>query len=220
MAAAYPRGDDELLAALAAQVRPGEPAFLAIDAPLVIANATGTRPVDRLTHRLFHREHAVCHPANLGKFPRPPRVVRRLVDELGFRTGWEVPSARAPGGDRGPERIVAEVYPHPAMVRLLRLPRILKYKRGPVAARRREFARYQRLMRGLLTAEFGFLEAAPIAPWLRVRWSKPAEDRLDALFCLLVALWHLHHRGRRSETIGDLATGFILLPEDLRGRFR
>jgi predicted RNase H-like nuclease len=216
LGADYPRGDDALIAALAAQLRAGESAFLAIDAPLVIPNGTGTRPVDRLTHRLFHREHAGCHPANRSKCPRPPRVMARLAAELGFQAGWEWPARGQTAPGASPARVAAEVYPHPAMVRLFRLPRILKYKKGPVRERRREFARYRRLLRALLDDQFAFLEAGPAAPWLRAPWTKPAEDRLDALFCLLIALWHLHHRGRCSETIGDLATGFILLPADRR----
>jgi predicted RNase H-like nuclease len=206
---AYPRGDAALLDALAERIPRSAPALLTIDAPIVCPNRTGTRPVDRLTHRLFHREHAGCHPANLGKCPRPARVLRRLRSQ-GFVAGWE---------HAGQARLAAEVYPHPAMVRLLRLPRIVKYKRGPVAERRREFARLQRLLRRLLAAELSFVAIdEETAALLRAEWSKPVEDRVDAFFCALLALWHLRHRGRRSQTIGDLATGFILLPEDLRRR--
>ena len=205
---AYPQGDDALLSAIRAQLAEGAEAFLAIDAPLVCPNLTGTRPVDRLTHTLFHREHAACHPANLTKCPRPPRVLARLVADLGFAAGWQA----AQGA-----RLAAEVYPHPAMVRLFKLPRIIKYKKGPVAAKRREFRRLQTLIAALLAAEFSFLALDDeTEALLRERWTKPVEDRTDALFCALIALWHVHHRGRRSQVIGDVETGFILLPEDMR----
>jgi predicted RNase H-like nuclease len=99
------------------------------------------------------------------------------------------------------------------MVRIFRLPRIIKYKKGPVAARRREFRRLQRLLRALLAADFPFLALDADTPaLLAAPWSKPVEDRTDALFCALLALWHVHHDGARSEILGDLATGFILLP--------
>lgn len=67
----YPQGDLALIAAITGRLRPDEPAFAAIDAPIVCPNLAGARPVDRLTHTLFHREHAACHPANLTKCPRP-----------------------------------------------------------------------------------------------------------------------------------------------------
>ncbi len=204
---AYPRGDEGLVAALRERVGRRERAFLAIDAPIVCPNATGTRPVDRLTHTLFHREHAACHPANLGKCPRPPRILRALEAE-GFRAGWNLARNR---------RLACEVYPHPAMVRLFRLERILKYKRGPVALRRAEFVRLGRLIRALVRDEFPELKlGAEARAVLGAAWSKPVEDRADALFCGLIGLWHWKFRGKRSEVIGDAGTGFILLPEDLR----
>ncbi len=216
---AYPRGDAALVAALAPHLRADEPAFAAIDAPIVCPNLTGTRPVDRITHTLFHREHAACHPANLAKCPRPPRVLARLAADLGFSAGWRVPpikNQKSKNKNSAP-RFAAEVYPHPAMVRLFRLPRIIKYKKGPVSARREEFRRLQSFLTALLAAEFPFLALDAETPaLLAAPWTKPVEDRTDALFCALIALWHVHHAGRRSEVIGDLATGFILLPADLR----
>ena len=204
---AYPQGDDEFLDTVRNLSGRYHRVFMTVDAPIVCPNRTGTRPVDRLTHRLFHREHAACHPANSTKSPRPPRI-RRKLERLGFQTGWDLRSSK---------KLVAEVYPHPAMVRMFRLPRIVKYKKGTVAERSAEFRRLQQLMRKLLSEHFSGLtlnrEARAV---LATAWSKPVEDRLDALFCALIGLWHVVHGGARSEVIGDQKTGFILLPEDLR----
>ena len=179
--------------------------FVTVDAPIVCPNRTGTRPVDRLTHRMFHREHAACHPANLMRCPRPPRVAR-LLQRKGFRVGWEI----RVGG-----RWVAEVYPHPAMVRMFGLPRIIKYKKGSVAERRKEFQRLQRLMQKLMKRRFPRLTLnQETRNLLRQKWSKPVEDRTDALFCALIGMWHWMYLGERSEVIGDRKTGFILLPEE------
>ncbi|MFQ3670141.1 MAG: DUF429 domain-containing protein [Verrucomicrobiia bacterium] len=200
---AYPQGDDALFTTLRQQISRRERAFLAIDAPIVCPNPTGSRPVDRLTHTLFHRQHAACHPANQNLCPRPPRILRGLRAE-GFFPGWNVTRAK---------RLACEVYPHPAMVRWFHLDRILKYKRGPVAVRRTEFARLGRLTRSLLQTDFPELIVGPeIRSALRAPWSKPAEDRLDSFFCALIGLWHLKHAGRLSQVLGDLHTGFILLP--------
>jgi predicted RNase H-like nuclease len=204
---AYPQGDDEFLTTVRTLVEGYQRVFITVDAPLVCPNRTGTRPVDRLTHRMFHREHAACHPANSTKCPRPPRI-RRKLERLGFQTGWDL---------RSFVKLVAEVYPHPAMVRMFRLPRIVKYKKGTVIERSAEFRRLQRLMRKLLSEQFrGLVLNREAKAVLASAWSKPIEDRLDALFCALIGLWHVVHRGARSEVIGDEKTGFILLPEDLR----
>jgi predicted RNase H-like nuclease len=203
----YPRGDEELLACLRPAVTVSKRILLTIDGPIICPNKTGTRPVDRLTHTLFHREHAACHPANSTKCPRPPRILRKLK-RLGLRASWDFTEG---------EKLVIEVYPHPAMVRLFKLPRIIKYKKGRVSQRRREFRRLQNLMRKLLSAQFPFLQLNNEAKTLlRQPWAKPVEDKADALFCALIGSWHWRYRGRRSEVIGNLRTGFILLPEDLR----
>lgn len=201
----YPHGDGALVASLGRWLRPGEGALACVDAPIVCPNLTGARPVDRLTHRLFREQHAGCHPANATQCARPPRVMARLAAEAGFRAGWDV-SARA--------RVAAEVYPHPAMVRLFGLPRIIKYKRGKVGEKRAEFRRLQGCMRELLGREFGELEVGvETVALLDEGWSKPVEDRTDALFCALIGWWHWRDGGRRSEVIGDVETGFILLPK-------
>lgn len=216
---AYPQGDDALSAVIAARLAPGQGAFLAIDAPIVCPNLTGARPVDRLTHMMFRRQHAACHPANLAKCPRPPRVLARLATDLGFAAGWGAEFGRNDSvvPPRKPQavRLAAEVYPHPAMVRLFGLERIIKYKKGPVAAKRVEFARLQGLIAALMAREFDYLAPDVETPaLLAAPWSKPVEDRVDALFCVLIALHHVRHAGARSEVIGDAATGFILLPAE------
>jgi len=200
---AYPQGDRELLAAIEEKTRGWGSVLATVDAPIVCPNRTGTRPVDRLTHRMFHQEHAACHPANLTKCPRPPRIAR-LLEKEGFRVGWEPAVGK---------KTVAEVYPHPAMVRMFVLPRIVKYKKGSVMERRKEFRRLQRLLKSCLKKKFPKLAMdAETKSLLAQKWSKPVEDRTDALFCALIGLWHWIHGGRKSEVIGDRRTGFILLP--------
>ena len=181
------------------------PSLLLFDAPLVCPNATGSRPVDRLTTSRFGRFHAGPHPANAGRCGRPLRLAREL-EARGGVIGWRLGTA---------DRLLAEVFPHPAMIRLLDLPRIVKYKRGPVAARRAEFTRLQGLLRECLRTRFApgeWVETPALATVLAAPWTKPAEDRLDAFVCALIGYHHWRHAGRRSEVLGDLETGFILLP--------
>ena len=205
----YPQGDRELLAAVRERAGSQRSVFVTVDAPIVCPNRTGTRPVDRLTHRMFHREHAACHPANLTKCPRPPRIADLLRKE-GFRIGWEPAVGK---------KTLAEVYPHPAMVRMFGIPRIVKYKKGSVGERRKEFRRLQLLITKCLKKKFPQLGIdGDTKSLLAQRWSKPVEDRTDALFCALIGLWHWMHQGKKSEVIGDIKTGFILLPENNKSK--
>ncbi len=203
---AYPQGDAALLATLLERLPQANRTLLAIDAPIVCPNLTGARPVDREISRRFWREHAGCHSANAVRCPRPARVLAALARH-GFVAGTDSLAAM---------RVAAEVYPHPAMVRWFGLPRVLEYKRKPGRSRAHcaaEFARYQDLIRELMAREFSTLSLDPATEaLLRAPLAKRAEDQLDAFFCALLGLWHVQHRGRRSEVVGDLRTGFVLLP--------
>ena len=198
-------GDAALLDWLATRLPPAPvPAALLFDAPLVCPNATGSRPADRLTHTRFGRFHAGAHPANRALCPRPLRIAEAVVARLGFEIGWQRPRSA---------RLAVEVFPHPAAVRWLRLERIVKYKRPPAASRRAEFARMQRLLAACLRERFSELEEnACLADVLAAPWTKPAEDRLDAFLCALVGYHHWKHDGAKSEVLGDLETGFIVVP--------
>lgn len=198
------RGDNDLLAHLRTRLPAVGKTLLCLDAPVVCPNRRGARPVDRLTHRVFHRVQAAAHPANRVLAARPLRVVRRLR-----RAGYDIST-----GWPDTPRALVEVFPHPATVRWFGLDRTIKYKRGPVAARRREFGRLQRLLRAWLKAHVPDLgQDRETANLLRTPWSKDTEDLTDALLCALVG-WQWAVHGRRSlEILGDSRTGFIVVPQ-------
>ena len=198
-------GDEALFRWLGDRLPPAPaPAMLLFDAPLLCPNATGSRAVDRLAQARFRQFHAGPHPANVALCPRPLRLAAALGARLGVGIGWRRPRAA---------RLAVEVFPHPALVRWLGLERIVKYKRGPVAARRKEFARLQGLLRACLPVRFPELAgSAALDEALAAPWTKPCEDRLDALVCALVGYQHWREDGRSSEVLGDETGGFILLP--------
>jgi predicted RNase H-like nuclease len=200
---ALTHGDDALLDHLHAHLAPGVRTLLCLDAPVVCPNLRGARPVDRLTHRIFHRVQAAAHPANRVLAARPLRVVRRLQ-----RAGYDI-STDWPATPRA----LVEVYPHPATVRWFGLDRTIKYKRGPVAARRRAFARLRNLLRRWLeNCAPEIAQHHPTAALLRSRWTKDREDMTDALLCAMIG-WQWAVRGRRSlEILGDRRSGFIVVP--------
>jgi predicted RNase H-like nuclease len=202
VATALTRGDAELLGFLATHLGDG-PAFLAMDAPVVCHNRTGARPVDRLCHVHFGKFKAGAYPANLRVCARPVRITQSLTKK-GFVPGWDW---------QGP-RTLAEVYPHPAMVRLFGLEERIPYKRGSGPARRAAFRRLQRLLQACLARDFPRLELdAGTAALLRQPWTKDVEDQTDGFFCALIGYWHWLHRGRRTQVLGERETGFILVPE-------
>ena len=212
-------GDDVLLDWIRRRVRDG-PAVVAIDGPIVCPNPAGARPVDRETHRLFGWAHAGCYPANSARCPRPLRV-GRCLEALGFRADDRLEAPRQTAETAaGPLRRQIEVFPHPAMIALFRLPRILKYKKGPAAIRRVELARFQ----SLLQTELPRLEP-PIMFGDSIRdlfRSDPAclagsarkrrEDLLDAIVCAVVGWHHWVNGGQESQVVGDRETGFIVVP--------
>ncbi len=211
----YLSGDDALMAALLAPlITPDEAVFAAIDAPVICRNATGRRPADAAVSAAFRSAHAGCYPVNLNLARRPLRVAARLRDREGF-TLTTAPEGPAPWPERG-WRVAAEVFPHPALVRWLGLDRIFEYKRKAGRSRDHaaaEFRRLQQALVGLLQGRFAGLQCAPdTAALLAAPWSKPVEDKVDALVCALIGLWHVRHAGARTEVFGDTANGFVLVP--------
>ena len=140
----------------------GGSAVAAIDAPLVIRNATGIRLAERELNRDFRRFDAGCHAANLGRpFAQNVTAFSRRLEALGFRHGVSMEP-------RGEGRFQIEVHPHAATVSLFGLDRIVKYKRGT----REERARGLRRLRSLA------LERLPAGdPALPLAASFGAEDR-------------------------------------------
>jgi predicted RNase H-like nuclease len=198
------------------------PALVALDGPIVCPNPSGARPVDREAHRIFGRAHAGCHPANLTRCPRPTRI-RRQLEALGFAADYRLEKPRQRGeADGRPLRRQIEVYPHPAAVVLFGLPRILKYKRGRVAARRRVLAELQALLARTLPRLVPPLEVGPsgrallsVDPTRLAGTSHKAhEDALDAVLCAVVGWLHWAHGGRRSRVLGNLDAGFLVVPLD------
>ena len=188
--------------------------LVAIDAPLVVSNASGNRPCEAALNRDFARFDAGAHPSNTGKpeFAVRPRGAR-LAELLDLDLD---PSSRS-------ARRAIEVYPHPATVALFRLGRTLKYKNKPgrtFALLRSELLRLFTLLEGLAGAAVPLhLQEAP--GWRALRAGvegaerksdlRRAEDQVDAVVCAYVALFAVR-RPDLTTTYGDLATGYIVTP--------
>jgi predicted RNase H-like nuclease len=204
--------DEEIVAALTPYAA-GD-CLVAVDAPLVVTNATGRRPCEAALNADFARFHAGAHPANTGKpefsdGTRGARICAALGLDINPRSG------RA--------RRAIEVYPHPATIALFGLPRTLKYKHKPG----RTFAELRAALLELMTL---LEERAATEPSLHLdgddAWSslragvedarrkselRVAEDQVDAVLCAYIALFADRHP-ERTTTYGDLETGYIVTP--------
>ena len=192
---------------LDATIAEEENAIVAVDAPTIIPNETGMRSPDRLAHKHFGKYHAGCYPANLG---RP--FAERLI--------WFGKSLESRGFDHAPTiepqrlgRYQIEVFPHPAMIQLFGLSRILKYKKGRLAERRV----------GLLELRDRILTNLPShTPPLKLdslsdvpttgKALKELEDKLDSIVCAYVAAYWWYWGEERNGVLGDRESGYIVVP--------
>lgn len=188
----------------------------AIDASLVVTNQAGQRPCETEIARTFGRHHASCHTSNLS---RPYAVTgMRLVEELaklGFRHEFNLDQAQRRVG-----KWLFEVYPHPAMVRLFELNKIISYKKGTVGERRDGLAILRGHLRALADGTSGWVNSTLLTELLerdlhslKGRALKHHEDLLDAVFCAFLA-WHCWRWGaERNDMFGTLADGYIVVPK-------
>ncbi len=203
----YPKGNEELIKIIQTHTKNFNRSIILIDAPIVCTNPTGARPVDRLTHKLFYNEHATCYPANSINCSRPIKIAN-ILKQNRFKIGWDIIKNK---------HLLIEVYPHPAMVRLFKLKRIFKYKKGAIQTKQIEFKKYQSSLKTFLAKYLPNIKLNKGAEvLLKARWNKKNEDLLDAFFCTIIGIWHHRFLGKKTEIIGDTKTGFILLPIDLR----
>jgi predicted RNase H-like nuclease/ppGpp synthetase/RelA/SpoT-type nucleotidyltranferase len=210
------RTDDEIETALAPYADGG--CVVAIDAPLIVRNATGNRPAEAALNRDFARFDAGAHPSNTAKpefadGTRGQRIAGRLGLDLNPRSGR-------------PKRAI-EVYPHPATVALFRLGRTLKYKNKPgrtLVSLRGDLLSLMNLVEGLADADVPLQVAGPAWAELRGRVEQAqrkselrvVEDQVDAVLCAYVALLSVRAPDRvrvyGDEEPGGWQDGYIVTP--------
>lgn len=198
--------------------------IVAVDAPLRVPNETGTRNCDRALSADWHRYQAGAYPANRRLLERDG-VVRgevltaKLSERFKFRVSDVVPR-------RTKGRLVCEVYPHPALVSLFGLERIVKYKRGRGRSfedRWTEFSRYRKLLRRLRKADPPLRRTRRLLKSTEVYGLRGAalqayEDALDAVTCAYIASYLWKHGPGRVTRYGTLEEGHILVPQAARFR--
>ena len=188
--------------------------LVAFDAPLIVRNASGRRSCETLVSRHFGRFHAACHSSSLSRpeFADGGRALR-----LASRSGLDPdPASEA-------DRRAVEVYPHPALVSLFELPRILRYKNKKgrdLDFRRRELTRLLDHLEDLETARPA-MSVRQHEGWLRIRASvrdaarkadlDRVEDSIDAVVCAYIAL-HFDAAPDGRRILGTYYDGYIVTP--------
>ncbi len=208
------RTDDEIVEFLGDAAH-GPGLVVAIDAPLIVPNEAGQRPCEREVNALFHQFHAGAYPANrsMAAFNPQPRGAR-----LAQRCGWDM-DPRTPASED--TSVAIEVYPHPAMVSLFDLPRVLKYKRGrgrSVESRRTELMHAMNAMDDAFGPQLA-LDSSQRWACLRAHVdgaTRPVhlnsvEDEIDAVLCAYLA-WMWANRRKELMVHGDSLAGFIVTP--------
>jgi predicted RNase H-like nuclease len=182
------------------------PLTVAIDAPTIVPNETGMRPVERLLQRTpeFQRAHAAPYPGNrelLGKhnngIPRGEELVELLKRVFDFQEGGCPPSHHQ-------QRYAMEVFLFGAD----NVPAFKKKGKRTWEQCRAGLSSYVQRLRGLQEPRLIFSDA------LRVHSEfgkalKNIEDQVDAVLCAYIAA--LAWLGK-AEAVGDLQTGYIVLP--------
>jgi predicted RNase H-like nuclease len=187
-------------------------AVLAINAPLIVENAGGSRPCDRALQEHFARYRVDEYSNNIASASHPRTMGKAL-----FRMGFD-PDPLA-GGDR-----MVETHTQAAQVMLFGVDRPVRLKSGLIGSRKDAAARLRDLIRERLTRASPELVRSPELdqmmnahlPDLNGTRLGELEGKLEALVCAYVAAF-LEMRGPEScAMLGDLKYGYILLPDPSR----
>lgn len=234
------QSDREVLGYIASITPESRGACVAIDAPLIVKNKTGARPVDREITRRFVRYGAGAHPCNRNKFPQGVRGEELVRELCGPKYGFKHQPFIRRSTRRIPTKTVFEVYPHPAQIVFFGLKKRILYKKGDVETRRSgQKTLQEKIKTHLLVPQERRLTTAkrpgeqPLlykpVPYivrntllkdllsrdidsLKGRTLKSHEDALDALICAYIGFYHWYWGDEKSEVVGDMKSGYIVLP--------
>ncbi len=194
-------------------VQADEPAIIAVDAPTLIPNTNGSRLPDKLSHKHFGKYHAGCYPANQN-LPFAERTINfgLELESRGFAHAPTIEPQKL-------SRYQIEVFPHPAIVNLFNLERILKYKKGRLDERRLELIKLQNYLLDILPSFSPPLRSLRLCgsfiPKIPTTGAalKATEDKLDSLICAYVAAYWWYWGEQRNLVLGDRTTGYIIIPQ-------
>lgn len=191
-----------------------ESAFIAIDAPLIVPNEEGRREAERLIGIFFQKYDAGAYPANRKLLSKKSETIRS--EELCKQLEKERFEHNPYINQFEDNRKFFEIYPHPSMVVLFKLSKILRYKkktRRTYESVWNEFERYQESLKKLenpsLMLPNEIIEKNVVG--IKGKNLKYYEDKLDAIFCSYVAYYSWVHP-ENCAVFGNMNQGYILSP--------
>jgi predicted RNase H-like nuclease len=192
--------------------RPASTLLVALDQPSIVANAEGSRPVDKIAGSLISWMGGGVQPANRGKKGMfdDAAPVWAFLQALGA-------TQRPEDARTGSGRYVIEVFPALALAALEAsfFGRLAGPRYNPERRKTFSLDHWSRVL-AAVEAEALRLGCPPVRDWLadldvdRVR--KEHQDKLDAIICLLVGIrWRF---GARSDSvmIGCIEHGYMVAP--------
>ncbi len=196
----------------AEQEKSGDLRVWAIDQPICVRNQSGCRSVERDLARALMADFACgAHSSNLGNpcWARDAKIWS-FLHALEENNYVHIPMS-IPGAQNG--HYYFECYPHPALLGLFDLDRIVKYK-----VRHRDAGEWRKLIGLLRSLAMGELPIRNICSFVHdgVEQDKENEDRLDAIISAYVAAYWWKFGTDRSTVIGNLDTGYIITPHSKR----
>ncbi|MFC3901235.1 DUF429 domain-containing protein [Aliicoccus persicus] len=185
------------------------PTIVAIDAPIVVPNETGSRPAESALARDRIHNHRIrafhCSRSYLTKqygSIRAEKIAQSLIDAMNFKIGY------FEGEDcvveTFPTGIIAGLFPEHA-------PFKYKIKKGVNT----QLAGEELIRLTSLFEENGLLNDLAINTKLKYSRTlhKHLEDQIDAFLCAYTG-YSLQYKGTKVLIYGDYSNGFILLPLD------
>lgn len=183
---------------------------LTINAPIIVENISGARPCDRQLLEHFSR-YRIDEYANNTVSASHPRTMGRALARMGFD-----PNPQSEG-----DRLV-ETHTQAAQVMLFGIDRPVRMKTGPIGARKEAVQRLRELiveriidggsLRLEHTPELDQLMDAHLPDLNGTRLGE-LEEKLEAVLCAYVSAWLGQLGAQACAFLGDLDTGYILLPD-------
>ncbi len=183
------------------------------NAPIIVENLGGARPCDRQLQEHFAR-YRIDEYANNTVSASHPRTMGRALVRMGLDPN------PATEGDR-----LIETHTAAAQVLLLGVDRPIRTKTGPIGGRKEAVQRLRELIRERLMGECALvLHDSPVLdglmgahlPDLNGTRLGELEEKLEALMSAYVGAWLGQMGTGACAFLGDLDTGYILLPDPSR----
>jgi predicted RNase H-like nuclease len=174
--------------------------LVAIDMPMAQNPIIGYRPSDHAVSKAYGAKGAATHSPSGQRPGEISDALRLAFKDEGYPLRTLDPKS-------APAKALIEVYPHPALIEILKTPRRLEYKAAkagkywptsPLAVRHSKLREVRRLIVDALERRIGGVDAALQPPDVDERgWRlKAYEDKLDAVICAYVAIACLDGKGK------------------------